>query len=1527
MIVAFLYVGIYLLLSIPSVQNVVRKKAEKAVSTYLKSDVKIGSLDIHPFNEVRLSDVVIYTPKKEKCISIETLGAGIHLWRLIYDKKIEITYAEIIGLDGNVWQQKKNDPLNIQFIIDAFKPKDKNKPPTKFDLKLHNIVIRRSSLSFSRRWVPADGNPQKMDFNHLKINDLKADITLPQIKNDDFLIDIRRLSFVEKSGFTLEKLSLLTHITPRSISTRNLVIKLPDTEIRPSDISFSFSSFREIKEALSVGNHNIELVGNRITPEDFKAFLPVLGRLKNTFVLDLSLSGNLTSIKLNNLLLRDDDNNLSLGLESEISNVTDTKEREISLESFSLLTKGSYVNDLISTFSTKLPGESISQKIAGLGRIEVSAEGAVSFFNKNGEVEAMVKTDAGKLSVVSDLNWSDSRNFLADLDLSAEELDLQSVTGNGKLGSASFSGNAEIRVSGKEIDGDAEVDIEYVDFNGYRLQNLVAKANKKGKDLHAEVDMDDKEISLTSTADILLAADKSELYAFADIRRFNPSIFNIPAKYRGYIFSGKAEASLKGNNIDNVTGFARAESLSFLSEESKGMNIRKIEVRSENEQNIKKYIIDSDFLRGSLEGNFRFKDLVASVTEAVQSAIPDLVASRQTQKIHSFDKPANLLRPVNPVFPGVSLPHEVSPGSEPKSASWNFRILPDDEVFSFFSVPFKPLADVEISGNLNIEDSKGRINVEAPFLLQGKSKVIRNVSLKGNLGAAFGINADLLLNMPVKNDDADVKIKLNAFNNNVTTDVAWQLVKDKSAVGKVDLTSTITRNPFSKTPDIALTILPSTFKINGAEWKIDKASVSYMNNVADVRDLRIWHNDQFVDIEGTASSSKYDEIKVSLADIDLSYIFNTLNINYVTFGGFATGEFSASNLFSKIPVLKTNHLFIKDMSYNGSILGDGNLESHWDSEKKMVAINADIRERDGKGAKVYGGVYVTRDSLSFIMDADKVNIGFLKPFMSGFTSDVGGRASGRAKLYGTFKDIDLVGNIYADSISIKVDQTNVYYHGSDSVIMTSGLINIPSFTLHDKFGHTANFGGYLKHDYFHRPEFEFKINGARNLLAFDTNPKINPDWYGTIFVNGNGVLRGRPGLVSLQMDVSTAANSTFTFVLSETQTAADYTFLTFSDKRKEKLEEIEGEVDLEEIKKKVQAPIIEKPTLFTMNLRGDITKATKVVIVMDPVAGDKIVAYGSGPLQVAYDTDSDEMMVYGKYTLDEGNYNFSLQDLILRDFKINSGSSISFNGDPLQGILDIKAAYRVNTNLSDLDKSFSTDRDLNRTNVPVDAILQVNGDMRSPEISFDISLPTLTSDVERKVKSIISTDDMLNRQIIYLLALNRFYTPEYMNTSGSGNELASVASSTLSSQLTNIVGQLTDKLTVAPSFRSDKGDFSDMEVDLALSSRLLNNRLLINGNFGYRDRTTSTTTFVGDFDIEYLLSKNGDLRLKAYNHFNDQNYYLKSSLTTQGIGVIYRHDFNNPFSFLKRKKRRKDVNKEETVKQNPDSVKVSNKSK
>ena len=176
-------------------------------------------------------------------------------------------------------------------------------------------------------------------------------------------------------------------------------------------------------------------------------------------------------------------------------------------------------------------------------------------------------------------------------------------------------------------------------------------------------------------------------------------------------------------------------------------------------------------------------------------------------------------------------------------------------------------------------------------------------------------------------------------------------------------------------------------------------------------------------------------------------------------------------------------------------------------------------------------------------------------------------------------------------------------------------------------------------------------------------------------------------------------------------------------------------------------------------------------------------------------------------------------------------------------------------------------------------------------------------------RSIISTDEMMNQQIVYLLALNRFYTPDYTNTTRTGNELTSVASSTLSSGLSSVLGKLSEKWSISPAFRSARGDFSDMEVDLALSSQLLNNRLLFNGNFGYRDNTYNTrsgSNFIGDFDIEYLLNSQGTLRLKAYNHFNDQNYYVRNALTTQGVGIVWKHDFDKPFDLLRRRRHQPD---------------------
>ena len=120
-----IYVVLYVVLSVPAVQKGVRDVAEREVSAFLGSKVEIGNLKLFPFNEVRLSDVSVYSPDGKKCVYVSTLGAGIHLWRLVYDRKIEITYAEIIGLDAEIRQKRCALSVKYRFYNQSFLSKGK----------------------------------------------------------------------------------------------------------------------------------------------------------------------------------------------------------------------------------------------------------------------------------------------------------------------------------------------------------------------------------------------------------------------------------------------------------------------------------------------------------------------------------------------------------------------------------------------------------------------------------------------------------------------------------------------------------------------------------------------------------------------------------------------------------------------------------------------------------------------------------------------------------------------------------------------------------------------------------------------------------------------------------------------------------------------------------------------------------------------------------------------------------------------------------------------------------------------------------------------------------------------------------------------------------------------------------------------------------------------------------------------------------------------------------------------------------
>ncbi|MDE5837976.1 MAG: translocation/assembly module TamB, partial [Paramuribaculum sp.] len=883
-----------------------------------------------------------------------------------------------------------------------------------------------------------------------------------------------------------------------------------------------------------------------------------------------------------------------------------------------------------------------------------------------------------------------------------------------------------------------------------------------------------------------------------------------------------------------------------------------------------------------LTGNYRFSTLAQSARALASELLPQLVTAPS---------------------------HSSTAGD---SIGFVVDIKTTEPLNSLINLPVKVIYPVNITGAFVSAAKDFRLTVDAPYLQQGNrllesTTIAVLVSDDEASGKPRG-SAYLTTVYPTKKGDMTLDGTVFATNNHVDTQLDWKVARDRDFSGSVSLSTTFELDSITNKRATLIDINPGKLVFNDTAWTISPSKINITPGNISVSDFRIGRGNQYLYANGTASADVNDKIDVALRGVSLDYVFETLDIQTAMFGGVASGDITAAGLFSPQPLLYTDNLDVKALSYNHSLMGDTKIKSRWDNATKAVVIDAVVNQPNGCSSKIDGKIMPMADSLDMYFDADKIEVGFMKPFMSAFTSSVSGYASGKAHLWGSFKYIDMVGDIYAENLKLKIDFTNTTYSATDSVKLTPGHIDLKNITLTDAYGNTAKLNGTLDHEFFKKPRFNFEISNAKNMLVYDVKENNETNWYGRIFGNGSASVTGEPGVVNIGVDMTTAPNSTFTFVLDDAETANDYTFITFRDRDRAKKDSLAAATAppkiVQELKRRISGTDDSgEGSQYNMNIAIGVTPAAQINLVMDPVGGDRIRAYGSGNLRMTYDSSSEDLKMFGTYTLDRGSYNFTLQDIIIKDFTIRSGSSISFHGDPYAAQLDIEAVYSLNANLSDLDESFLEDRELTRTNVPVHALMLVSGDMRQPDIDFDLEFPTLTQDTYRKVKSIVSTEDMMNRQIIYLLALNRFYTPDYM-TATKGNEFVSVASSTISSQLSSMLGQLSENWRLAPNIRSDRGDFSDVEVDLALSSQLLNNRLLLNGNFGYRDKTMNNNSFIGDFDIEYLINRSGNLRLKAYNRYNDRNYYFKSALTTQGVGIVLKRDFDNFFSFLKRRKRK-----------------------
>ena len=1040
--------------------------------------------------------------------------------------------------------------------------------------------------------------------------------------------------------------------------------------------------------------------------------------------------------------------------------------------------------------------------------------------------------------------------------------------------------------------------IASVDYSRYRYENITLDGEYKQGGFNGKVALDDPNGSIYLNGDVNVSSRIPTFNFQAIINKLRPHDLNLTSKYPDTEFSLKLRANFTGGSVDEMIGEINVDSLEFMSPEKQyfmnNMNIRASKQNNENQLRL-----TSEFLTASVEGKFQYHTLPASILNIMRKYVPSLI-----------------LPPKKPI-------------ETHNNFQFDIHIYNTDILSTIFDIPLTVYTHSTLKGYFN--DPLQRLRVEGYFpRLQYKNNFIESGMILCE-NPSDHIRARVRLTNLKKKGAVNLSLDAQAKDDNISTTLNWGNSAAVTYSGQLAAVAKFLRTEGEKPLLKAMVeVKPTDIILNDTLWQIHPSQVVVDSGKVDVNNFYFSHQDRYVRINGRLSDNPQDSVKVDLKDINMGYVFDIASISDdVNFEGDATGTAYASGVFKK-PVMNTR-LFIKNFSLNQGRLGDLNIYGEWDNENRGIRLDASIKDISTTPSRVTGIIHPLKpeSGLDLNIEANELNLKFLEHYMKSIANDIKGRATGKVHFYGKFKGLNLDGAVMTDA-SMNFDILNTHFAIKDTILLAPSGLTFNNIHISDMEGHSGRMNGYLHFQHFKNLNYRFEIQ-ANNMLVMNTKESTDMPFYGTVYGTGNALLTGN-AIQGLDVNVAmtTNRNSIFTYINGSVASATSNQFIKFVDKTPRRT--IQDSIQIisyyEQLQQKRQEAEEEQKTDIRLNILVDATPDATMKIIMDPVAGDYISGKGTGNIRTEFYNKGDVKM-FGSYQINQGVYKFSLQEVIRKDFVIKNGSTITFNGAPLDANLDIQASYTVNSaSLNDLIPEESSSI-IQQPNVKVNCIMNLSGILVRPTIKLGIELPNERDEVQTLVRNYISTEEQMNMQILYLLGIGKFYTEDARNNQNS-NVMSSVLSSTLSGQLNNALSQVfeTNNWNIGTNLSTGDKGWTDMEVEGILSGQLLNNRLLINGNFGYRDNPMANTNFVGDFEAEWLINRSGDIRLKAYNETNDR-YYTKTNLTTQGVGIMYKKDFNkwSDLFFWNKWKLRNKRKQEEKSKQQTDSIGNANTAK
>ncbi|MDN5291607.1 MAG: hypothetical protein PWQ06_1846 [Anaerophaga sp.] len=1426
----------------PGVQTRVVSNITRRLSHDLNTEISIGRIQALPFSGIRINDFLIRDLNRDTLLFSPSVHAEVDYFSFLkkhfYIGRITINAPQI-----NLTEHDKK--MNFAFLIDSI---GANRPDTsKWHYSVRGINIKDGSISLAHSVFQ---NPDLKKHSFL-FNNVNLDIERTSGVADSLNFRINNLSLEEKAGLSIQSCGAEGKIRPDKVSVKDFFLKTPFSEINISRLEIPVNP-----EKNKLDDNQRFLTKIRkiyLSPEELGLYLKNIPQIETSIGLSGQIYGSSDNLKGRGI-------NLTLGRETrinlsfDISDLSDYKETFLFIDIENLETTPS---DLF-----RITGRSEDLKggnLPALGTIRYT--GNLTGFTSDMVAYGSFNTALGNISTDIGVKFEEDKSVSYKGGLKTIDFKLGEI-----LNDKSQIGNLTMNVDVNGVWKDKSHYFSYLtgkikkfEWNEYLYRDIDINGLLTHQRFDGSVRVDDDNGSMAFDGKFDLAGTIPRFRFRAFLENVMADRLNILPNLKDGVITMTIGADFEGDNLDNLAGEVNiTEGLIFTPNTS--LEIDTLSLKAFKKDSVKRMTLRSDFVEADLTGQYNFANFRQSFVDMISHFLPALVPPVDENEV-----PANIFK-FNVDFNGF------------------------DKVIRLFS----PDLEVAGKGKLNgtIDSKKQIFDINASFDNAAfKSITAKDIEFYANTRGGDDLqivtrareidrnNALTLYNFSIHQKARQDTLDMNIFWNN------WHEVTNSGAIYSTSSFRKDEKDDFYFTTHLH----PSTVILRDSIWNINEAKISRTPNTISIEGLEIKHDRQRLALNGFLHRKSMDGLRLEMDNIDLSQLFKPNNEKSHHFGGLANGNIELKNYY-RTP-LWTANFSIDDFSFDGDTAGFLTIASQWDQSSNALAVSTSLKDGEKTPLAGEGHIFPEENNINIDLDLNGFNASFLGSFIGNILQNFSAGTSGELHLTGPLNKPLLTGKVNIDSGRFDVDLLQTSYILRDSVWFYPNEIRFKDVEVEDKFGKTGRFRGSIYHTGFSDMVFNLQLD-VNNQLVLDTKAKDNPYYYGTVYGTGKMLVNGTSQNTELTISCTTEENTRFFIPTADTDEAVQSNFIRFISGKDQQEDPYNATPEENGAEYKVDLSGLE------LNMDIDVTPAARIEIIFDAATGDVLTTTGSGNIQIHINQQGN-LSLFGEYMIEEGEYLFSLQNLVNKRFQINQGGTVTWQGDPYKAQIDLTAVYKLKAPLSDLigpitDTGTGENQDIYRR-IPIHCNLMLSGPLEEPGIKFGIETPTLSESRENYILDFITSEEEMNRQVLSLLVLNRFYTPDYLrmeNTEGMQTNNAALVTTTemLSNQLSRWLSNISNEFDVGVSYRPED-NISSEEIEVALSTQMFNNRVTINGNVGYGKYQTNTSKMVGDFDMDVKLNKSGTIRAKAYTRSNDDIIY-ETSPTTQGIGISFKEEFD-----------------------------------